>query len=57
MPNSRASEKTETVVVHCDEDTKAKWEYHSSYFEDNAEALSVLLEMREENPDLIESYR
>jgi hypothetical protein len=57
MPNSRDSEKTETIVVHCDEDTKADWEYHASYHEDNADALSALLQMRKEHPDLIETYR
>jgi len=57
MPNSRDPEKTETIVIHCTEDTKADWEYHSSYFSDNAEAVEALLRMRDENPELIESYR
>lgn len=57
MPNSRAAEKTETIVIHCDEDTKADWEYHAAYHDDNADALQALLKMRDEHPDLIEVYQ
>lgn len=37
-------DKTERIVINCDEETKAAWEAHGAGFDNQADQLQALLE-------------
>lgn len=53
---SRSPEKTERIVIHCSPELKRRWVQWAVYFDDYPTALSSLLLITEENPELVDLY-
>lgn len=52
----RNPDKTEQLVVWCDDRTKRRWAAWAATFDDAQEALNALLDLKDDNPRIVKNY-
>lgn len=53
----RDPNKTEQVVIWMPPELKRRWAAWATVFDTNATALSALLDVKDDNPEVVKNYR